>query len=166
MINSQNLIDKICACIAGGGQTSLQTCQNTNALTFLNNPVTSVSTFSSLPSANLHVGRLFYVLDERRYYTSLEGIWVSDFSSFPSNLGSLTLSSWGVNNCGQLGDGTTTCRSSPVSVLGGFTDWCQVSAGSSFTLGLRTNGTVWRGGSGTTDNWVIMPVPIDLHRYR
>jgi alpha-tubulin suppressor-like RCC1 family protein len=65
---------------------------------------------------------------------------------------------WGPNGQGRLGDGTTTDRSSPVSVVGGFTDWCQVSAGSSHSLALRTNGTAWgwgyngsgRLGDGTT----------------
>jgi len=50
---------------------------------------------------------------------------------------------WGLNTNGRLGDGTGTARSSPVSVLGGFSDWCQVSAGCAHSLGLRTNGTVW-----------------------
>ena len=55
---------------------------------------------------------------------------------------------WGYGNLGRLGDncGTLTNRSSPVSVVGGFTDWCQVSAGGAFSLGLRTNGNVWSWG--------------------
>ena len=58
---------------------------------------------------------------------------------------------WGCNNYGQLGDNTTTNRFSPVSVVGGFTDWCQVSSGDSHSLAVRQNGTAWawgRGGSG------------------
>ena len=50
---------------------------------------------------------------------------------------------WGRNVSGELGDNTTVNKSSPVSVIGGFTDWCQVAAGSRFSLGLRTNGTAW-----------------------
>jgi alpha-tubulin suppressor-like RCC1 family protein len=57
-----------------------------------------------------------------------------------------TLWGWGINSYGQLGDNTTTCRSSPVSVVGGFTDWCQVSSGHTHTLALRTNGTAWAWG--------------------
>jgi alpha-tubulin suppressor-like RCC1 family protein len=58
---------------------------------------------------------------------------------------------WGCNsiNAGQLGDDTTISRSSPVSVVGGFTDWCQVSAGPSHSLGVRCNGTAWAWGCNT-----------------
>ena len=53
---------------------------------------------------------------------------------------------WGSNNTGQLGDNTTTTRSSPVSVVGGFTNWCQVSAGDVHSLAVRQNGTAWAWG--------------------
>jgi alpha-tubulin suppressor-like RCC1 family protein len=53
---------------------------------------------------------------------------------------------WGYNSSGRLGDNTTVDRSSPVSVVGGFTDWCQVSAGNTHSLGVRTNGTAWAWG--------------------
>jgi alpha-tubulin suppressor-like RCC1 family protein len=59
-----------------------------------------------------------------------------------------TLWTWGGNSCGRLGDGTTEVKSSPVSVVGGFTDWCQVSAGGSHTSAVRTNGTLWAWGYG------------------
>jgi alpha-tubulin suppressor-like RCC1 family protein len=58
-----------------------------------------------------------------------------------------TLWSWGRNNCGILGNNTTVSRSSPVSVIGGFTDWCQASAGYNHSLAVRTNGTLWAWGS-------------------
>jgi alpha-tubulin suppressor-like RCC1 family protein len=49
--------------------------------------------------------------------------------------------SWGRNNSGQLADYTTVYRSSPVSLIGGITDWVQVAAGGYHSLGLRANGT-------------------------
>jgi alpha-tubulin suppressor-like RCC1 family protein len=58
-----------------------------------------------------------------------------------------TLWAWGSNSSGRLGDGTTTSRSSPVSVVGGFTDWCQVVAGYAHTIGVRCNGTLWTWGA-------------------
>ena len=57
--------------------------------------------------------------------------------------------SWGWNNSGQLGDYTTTSRSSPVSVVGGFTNWCQVSAGYAHTAAVRFNSTAWAWGGNT-----------------
>ena len=58
-----------------------------------------------------------------------------------------TLWAWGYNGSGRLGDGTTIPRSSPVSVVGGFTDWISASAGDSHSLGVRANGTLWAWGS-------------------
>ena len=57
-----------------------------------------------------------------------------------------TVWAWGQNNSGQIGDGTVVAKSSPVSVVGGFTDWCQVSSSGSHTIALRTNGTAWAWG--------------------
>jgi alpha-tubulin suppressor-like RCC1 family protein len=53
---------------------------------------------------------------------------------------------WGINNSGQIGDNTTVSKSSPVSVVGGFTDWTQLSAGDSHSLGLRANGIAYAWG--------------------
>ena len=48
---------------------------------------------------------------------------------------------WGLNDHGQLGDGTTTSRAVPVSVTG-ITDAIQVSAGSSHTCAVLSDHTV------------------------
>ena len=58
--------------------------------------------------------------------------------------------SWGVNGSGQLGNNTTADKSSPVSVVGGFSDWCQVAAGGSHSAAVRTNGTLWSWGTGSS----------------
>ncbi len=55
--------------------------------------------------------------------------------------------SWGINNCGQLGENATTSRSSPVSVVGGFSDWCQISAGCQHSVAVRTSGSAWAWGA-------------------
>jgi alpha-tubulin suppressor-like RCC1 family protein len=57
-----------------------------------------------------------------------------------------TLWAWGQNSCGALGDNTTVNKSSPVSVVGGFTDWCQLSAGMFSVSAVRQNGTAWAWG--------------------
>ena len=53
---------------------------------------------------------------------------------------------WGRNTYGQLGDNTTTVRSSPVSIVGGFTDWIQIDGGRYHAIGVRSNGTAWSWG--------------------
>jgi alpha-tubulin suppressor-like RCC1 family protein len=57
-----------------------------------------------------------------------------------------TLWAWGYNDSGQLGDFTIVSKSSPVSVVGGFTDWCQVSSGDDHSVAVRQDGTVWAWG--------------------
>src|SRR4051812_29252639 len=60
-----------------------------------------------------------------------------------------TARSWGYNLYGQLGDGSTgTSSSSPVQVATG-TAVKAIAAGSSFSLALLTNGTVWAWGDNT-----------------
>ena len=56
-----------------------------------------------------------------------------------------TLWTWGRNNYGQLGDGSTTDHSSPVQI-GSDTDWSQVTGGDSHSLSLKSNGTLWTWG--------------------
>ena len=61
-----------------------------------------------------------------------------------------TIWAWGCNDIGQLGDGTTLDKSSPVSVIGGFTDWCQLSTKSQLNIALKSNGTIWTWGSNSS----------------
>jgi alpha-tubulin suppressor-like RCC1 family protein len=56
---------------------------------------------------------------------------------------------WGLNNSGQLGDGTTTNRSSPVQI-GTDTNWSNISAGSSYSMAVKTDGTLWGWGINTS----------------
>jgi alpha-tubulin suppressor-like RCC1 family protein len=51
-----------------------------------------------------------------------------------------TVQAWGDNYAGQLGDGTTTSRLTPVPVPG-LTDVFTLTAGSSHSLALRTDGS-------------------------
>jgi len=73
---------------------------------------------------------------------------------------------WGLNNVGQLGDGTTTTRLTPVAVSGGLT-FLQLSAGFAHVSAVATGGTgyAWGGnnqgqlGDGTTTNRNV-PTPL------
>jgi alpha-tubulin suppressor-like RCC1 family protein len=57
------------------------------------------------------------------------------------------LYAWGANSTGQLGDGTTTSRLSPVTVVGGITNWSQLSAGGLHSLGLTSTGITYGWGN-------------------
>jgi alpha-tubulin suppressor-like RCC1 family protein len=50
---------------------------------------------------------------------------------------------WGFNGNGQLGDGTTVDKSSPVQTIAGGLDWKSVSVGQSHTTSIKTDGTLW-----------------------
>jgi len=56
-----------------------------------------------------------------------------------------TLWTWGHNEWGQLGDGTTICRHVPTQI-GTATEWEYVSAGPGFTVAIKTDGTLWSWG--------------------
>jgi alpha-tubulin suppressor-like RCC1 family protein len=57
-----------------------------------------------------------------------------------------TVWTWGNNSNGQLGDGTTTDRATPVPVSG-LTGVTAVAAGSAHSVALKNDGTVWAWGS-------------------
>jgi len=59
-----------------------------------------------------------------------------------------TLWTWGFNSSGQLGNNTTTNRSTPVTTFAGGTNWKQVAGGGYHTAAIKTDGTLWTWGSG------------------
>jgi len=84
-----------------------------------------------------------------------------------------TVWTWGYNIAGQLGDGTYTERHTPVQVVGpggsGFlTDIITIAGGSSHTIALKSDGTVWTWGwnglgqlgDGTTSSYRTTPVQV------
>jgi alpha-tubulin suppressor-like RCC1 family protein len=72
---------------------------------------------------------------------------------------------WGINGSGQLGDGTTTQRTTPV-VASGVSNVVAIAAGNLHSLALRNDGTVWAWGAnsygqvgdGTSGNTRLTPV--------
>ena len=75
---------------------------------------------------------------------------------------------WGSNSNGQLGDGTTVDKSSPVKLDAGSTTFKQVAAGAAFSVALDSTGNVWTWGSdssgqlgnGSTTGNVLKPTSI------
>ena len=71
-----------------------------------------------------------------------------------------TLWAWGYGTNGQLGDGTTAVRTTPIQEATGANDWVAVDAGKYHTVALKADGTLWAWGSnnygelgdGTTTN--------------
>lgn len=61
-----------------------------------------------------------------------------------------TVWTWGRNPNGQLGDGTTVDKSSPVQEMTGSTDWKQVFCGASHTIAIKNGGTLWAWGSNSS----------------
>jgi alpha-tubulin suppressor-like RCC1 family protein len=61
-----------------------------------------------------------------------------------------TLWTWGQNTYGQLGDNTSTGKSSPVQTVTGGTTWKQVSCGKLFTSAVKTDGTLWTWGNNSS----------------
>jgi alpha-tubulin suppressor-like RCC1 family protein len=116
--------------------------------------VNYVNSYTDLPAATAVNGYMYYVRGLGLYFSN--GItWTRMDPVEYYN----TIWSWGQNLRGGLGDNTTVNKSSPVSVVGGFTDWCQVQAGSYHSLGVRQSGTAWAwgcGGSGRLgDNSIV-----------
>ncbi|MBZ0219539.1 MAG: chitobiase/beta-hexosaminidase C-terminal domain-containing protein [Candidatus Methylomirabilis sp.] len=56
-----------------------------------------------------------------------------------------TLWAWGYNEQGQLGDGTTINKTSPVQI-GTDNDWASVATGDNHTIALKSDGTLWAWG--------------------
>jgi len=57
-----------------------------------------------------------------------------------------TLWTWGENANGQLGDETTSNKSSPVQTIAGGTDWKQISCGDNHMIAIKNDGTCWTWG--------------------
>ena len=60
-----------------------------------------------------------------------------------------TVLAWGYNSYGQLGDGTTTWRDTPVQVSG-LSGVTAIAGGSFYTVALKSDGTVWAWGDNSS----------------
>jgi alpha-tubulin suppressor-like RCC1 family protein len=54
---------------------------------------------------------------------------------------------WGNGGSGAMGDNTVVSKSSPVQTVTGGLNWKQASSGNSYTLAIKTDGTLWGWGA-------------------
>lgn len=78
----------------------------------------------------------------------LRQIYVDDYALIDQYATTGSLWVWGYGAIGQLGNNSTTDRSSPVQTISGGTNWRQVAGGSSHTAAIKTDGTLWSWGQG------------------
>jgi hypothetical protein len=103
--------------------------------------VQTVATFGDLPALPLaEDGELFLVESDEDIYFNVGTTW--DRFRPPD----FEILSWGNGGSGLLGDGTTVSKSSPVTVVGGITNWSSISAGVDHSLGLTATGILYAWG--------------------
>jgi alpha-tubulin suppressor-like RCC1 family protein len=61
-----------------------------------------------------------------------------------------TLWLWGYSIFGQLGNNSNTSQSSPVQTISGGTSWRTASAGATHSAAIKTDGTLWTWGNGSS----------------
>ena len=81
--------------------------------------------------------------DVSRGWVRFSGVWKLFFSVDYNYTD--TLWAWGRNQYGQLGDGTTTQRTSPVKI--GTSTWKAIAAGYYHSLGILSDDTLWAWGN-------------------
>ena len=145
MIPIKTITDTANTIINTGNLTPNQYAQLSGASISLSNTTPKVAaSISALPAASGNKGLLFYVTAVQEYYFSDGTTWRNDFTSDVEVMNVIAYA-WG-RNTGQLGDNTTSNRSSPVVVVGGITNWTQIASGGQHNLGLTSTGIAYAWG--------------------
>jgi alpha-tubulin suppressor-like RCC1 family protein len=82
-------------------------------------------------------------------YMGADDDWIAIAAYFYQTFGLKsdgTLSSWGYNNSGQLGDGTTTDKNTPTIITDIGSHWKTSAAGGHHTVAVKSDGTLWAWG--------------------
>ena len=108
----------------------------------------SSTTLPDIYDNSIPNGQLVYVEDRAIPVISNNECWIGlDGRVLRSDAPVRTLFTWGINDAGQLGDGTTVSRCSPGTVAGGGTTWCFAATGFSARFAIKTDGTLWSWGN-------------------
>jgi alpha-tubulin suppressor-like RCC1 family protein len=76
----------------------------------------------------------------------LEKLFVTDYAMIDQYAATGSLWNWGRGDFGQLGDNTSTAKSSPVQTVSGGTNWKLVAGGNYHAASIKTDGTLWTWG--------------------
>ncbi len=76
-----------------------------------------------------------------------------------------TLWVWGEGTNGQLGNGAASTKSSPIQV-GALNNWSKVASGASYSLAIKSDGSLWAWELIPTDNWVMARSSLKVRQYR
>jgi alpha-tubulin suppressor-like RCC1 family protein len=97
-------------------------------------------TFPVFSPNSLNVSGDYYTFSDAKISCGVEHMVVAKANG--------TIWAWGRNDSGQLGDGTTTDRSVPVEIIsGGINTWKRAVAGTSHTMAIKNDGTLWGWGN-------------------
>lgn len=142
----QTLVDAISPSTSADDLLAISIAAN-RASTNVSSFVDTVANIPDLYTTPMPIGTTIFVVELNTYLVANVYQWVSmDGRVYRNDAPSMTVWGWGTNGGGTVGDNTTVNKSSPVSVVGGFADWCNISSGGNTNVGIRTNGTVWTWG--------------------
>jgi alpha-tubulin suppressor-like RCC1 family protein len=117
--------------------------------------VSTVPLISGLPTNLATNGNLYFVTSEADLYYNVGPAWKLLYTNTTN-----VLYGWGLNDNGRVGDDSIVSKLSPVTVVGGITNWSKIASGGGHSLALTSSGILysWGGnsygrlGDGTTDS--------------
>lgn len=137
------LVDQVNSKILAGGQDAINTARLVGAVEAIESRY-SVANLAALPPAADNTGRFIFVEDIGSYRYSDGTQWTNDYDTTIST--NKQLWGWGWNRCGELGDGTTTSKCSPIREISSSNDWSLVSTGLIASIAIKSDGSLWTWG--------------------
>lgn len=89
------------------------------------------------------------LIDNTNNWISIKNSSSMDTDIFMGTKTDGTVWVWGNNSYGRLGDNTSVDKFSPIQLLSGTNTWSVISAGTQFTAGVQSDGSLWTFGRNT-----------------